>query len=453
VERNIITWGDKTDEEKAAWYLQKDEEERLLEIERDAQTQSSHTPTPTMLQAPSRAPTPGPSTTAPPSIPTSATVTANDMKWVIYDLSVVAGQITQQLQDLMAEVCQSQATKPRTHNMPPVPRPKAWDGKGGSVKARHFLTTFYNYMSTLGEPMNSYDDMMGLWHPNHRHWIQMALNLMEGDARTWALPYLEDISHRNTLFRADWALFTDTFLKRFAPLDLSESMCNALKAIKQGKGSMAEYIANFDQYTSQTVWSDADHHQCFYDGLNEKVKDYLAILDKPSASFTDCHKAVQDIDQCLHQREAKKKGHTFTPTQQSSAGPSKHPDTMDVDTSRQEASNKKEKRTRGSYIKWMQGKCYGCGSKEHSKKDGNHEQDICNHCGKMGHRTPVCFTKYLGKAGSKYKLTPLLKKPRHHQNQSRLHPPPPPIRHRPKITSMQTCWPSFRRPSLNKEKS
>jgi hypothetical protein len=287
---------------------------------------------------------------------------------------------------------------------------------GGSVKARHFLAAFYNYGSTLGEPMNSYDDIMGLWHPNHRHWIQTALNLMEGDARTWALPYLEDISHGNTPFRADWALFTDTFLKRFTPLDSSESVHNALKAIKQGKGSVVEYIANFDQYTSQTGWSDADHRQHFYDGLNKKVKDYLAISNKPSASFTDCRKVAQDIDQHLRQREAKKKGHTSTPTQQSSAGPSKHPDAMDVDMSRQEASNKKEKRMRGSYIKWMQGKCYGCGSKEHNKKDGNHEQDVCNHCGKTGHRTPICFTKYLGKAGQQHELMPLLKKPRLLQN-------------------------------------
>jgi hypothetical protein len=36
VERNIITWGNKTDEEKATWYLQKDEEERLLAIERES---------------------------------------------------------------------------------------------------------------------------------------------------------------------------------------------------------------------------------------------------------------------------------------------------------------------------------------------------------------------------------------------------------------------------------
>jgi hypothetical protein len=333
------------------------------------------------------------------------------MKQVIYDLGVVVGQIATQLRDLTAEVHQSQATKPRTHNAPPVPRPKAWDGKGGSVKARHFLATFYNYGSSLGEPMNSYDDLMGLWHPNHRHWIQMALNLMEGDARTWALPYLEDVSQGNTPFRADWALFTDAFLKRFAPLDLSESMRSALKTIKQGKGSMVEYIANFDQYTSQTGWSDANHRQCFYNGLNEKVKDYLAISDKPSASFTDCRKAVQDIDQRLRQREAEKKGHTSMTTQHSSAGPSKHPDTMDIDTSQQEASKQKEKRMRGSYIKWMQGKCYGCGSKEHNKKDGNHEQDVCNHCGKTGHRTPVCFTKYLGKAGQQTRANATAEEP------------------------------------------
>jgi hypothetical protein len=257
VERNVITWGNKTDKEKAAWYLQKDKGERLLAEERD-KALGSRTRTPTMSHAPS----PGPSTTtpsAPPSISASATVTANDMKRVIYDLGVVVGQIAQQLCDLTAEARQSQVTKPRTHNMPPVPHPKAWDGKGGSVEARHFLAAFYNYRSTLGEPMNSYDDLMGLWHPNHRHWIQTALNLMEGDACTWALPYLEDVSQGNTPFRADWALFTDTFLKRFAPLDLSESAHNALKAIKQGKGSVAEYIANFDQYTSQTGWLSRSH--------------------------------------------------------------------------------------------------------------------------------------------------------------------------------------------------
>jgi hypothetical protein len=47
--------------------------------------------------------------------------------------------------------------------------------------------------------------------------------------------------------------------------------------------------------------------------------------------------------------------------------------------------------------KHMQGKSYGCGSTDHTKKDGNHKHNMCNHCGKTGHRLPICFTKYIRK--------------------------------------------------------
>ncbi len=47
----------------------------------------------------------------------------------------------------------------------------------------------------------------------------------------------------------------------------------------------------------------------------------------------------------------------------------------------------------------MKGRCFGCRSKDHTKKEGNHNSDVCNHCKKVGHRVPVCFTKYIGKPG------------------------------------------------------
>ena len=68
---------------------------------------------------------------------------------------------------------------------------------------------------------------------------------------------------------------------------------------------------------------------------------------------------------------------------------------MDVDASRQ--SDSKEVRNRKTYTSFMRGKCFGCGSPDHTKKDGGHERDICNHCKKVGHRSPVCMAKYLGK--------------------------------------------------------
>ena len=68
---------------------------------------------------------------------------------------------------------------------------------------------------------------------------------------------------------------------------------------------------------------------------------------------------------------------------------------MEVNASHQ--GNPNEKKTHKSYLASMKGRCFGCRSKEHNKKDGNHERDVCHHCGKAGHRSTVCFSKYMGK--------------------------------------------------------
>ena len=48
-------------------------------------------------------------------------------------------------------------------------------------------------------------------------------------------------------------------------------------------------------------------------------------------------------------------------------------------------------------MKQMAGKCFGCGSLDHTKKAGNHDQEICHHCQKAGHCANICFDKYMGK--------------------------------------------------------
>ena len=45
----------------------------------------------------------------------------------------------------------------------------------------------------------------------------------------------------------------------------------------------------------------------------------------------------------------------------------------------------------------MAGKCFRCGSLDHTKKARNHDQEICHHCQKAGHHANVCFNKYMGK--------------------------------------------------------
>ena len=152
---------------------------------------------------------------------------------------------------------------------------------------------------------------------------------------------------------------------------------------------MAEYISRFDQYTGQTGWSDADHRTRFYNGLSEQLKDNLAISDRPITSLQELKAAAQVLDQRMRQREAEKKGRTYHTTSQA---PSKDPNAMEVDASRQ-----KKEHNRRTYLVFMKEKCYGCGSTDHAKKDRQHNRDICGHCKKVGHRSPVCFSKYMGK--------------------------------------------------------
>jgi hypothetical protein len=108
-------------------------------------------------------------------------------------------------------------------------RPKAWDGKGGSAEARHFLAAFHNFASAQGTSLNVLDTTTGMWTSVPGCWIQAALNLMEADTRTWALPYLEEIQAGNMPFGGVWQTFLDHFTRRFAPLNTEDSARDALK--------------------------------------------------------------------------------------------------------------------------------------------------------------------------------------------------------------------------------
>ena len=52
-------------------------------------------------------------------------------------------------------------------------------------------------------------------------------------------------------------------------------------------------------------------------------------------------------------------------------------------------------RTREEFNRLMRGKCYGCGSSAHVKKDGGHDREVCNYCRRVGHQEVVCMDKYL----------------------------------------------------------
>jgi hypothetical protein len=98
-----------------------------------------------------------------------------------------------------------------------------------SAEARHFLAASHNFASAQGTSLNVLDATTGMWTSVPGRWIQAALNLMEADARTWALPYLEEIQAGNMPFGGVWQTFLDHFTRRFAPLNTEDSARDALK--------------------------------------------------------------------------------------------------------------------------------------------------------------------------------------------------------------------------------
>ena len=94
--------------------------------------------------------------------------------------------------------------------------------------------------------------VFGVWLKKDLDWIQAVLNLMEGDARTWCLPALERLRKDEEPFDGDWAKFEDAFTKRFIPQDPGEAAREALKRLTQGKKSVAEYKAKFEEHSSLT---------------------------------------------------------------------------------------------------------------------------------------------------------------------------------------------------------
>ena len=98
--------------------------------------------------------------------------TLADLTRVVLDLGVAVGHITTQLNTLAQQVTLATSTRPRAAKVA-VARPKTWNGKGGSVEARHFLAAFANYAGNEGDSLDDWDALNSWWIQNDERWIAL----------------------------------------------------------------------------------------------------------------------------------------------------------------------------------------------------------------------------------------------------------------------------------------
>ena len=218
-------------------------------------------------------------------------------------------------------------------------------------------------------------------------WIQSFLSFMDGPAREWAVPYLEAIADK----KATWSTWEDckkAFQTRFSVISSEETARDRIDKLKQGDRSLPDFAAEFTAVGTLTGYNDADLMRRFRKGLKPSFSEKLAIRGGKYTKLSDLVDAANQLYNDLYEEDRRHKSGTTSNSQSADYG-----EAMDIDALRQGS-----KKNRFDFLKWMKGRCFGCGSQDHSKADCPRVKTnaACGYCGRFGHFQDVCQDKYLG---------------------------------------------------------
>ncbi|KAF5349743.1 hypothetical protein D9757_014551 [Collybiopsis confluens] len=294
--------------------------------------------------------------------PVMAQVTGQDVLRALNDLATNQAALQRVVTDVVTSM----------NNNKGVSKPHNYNGIG-SEDARRFLAAFEVWAQGI---------------PNLRALtgnepVKSAISFLEGDAAIWATPIAENISAHTSnnnvpLTYPDWADFRAAFTARFETADPVTDAKNMLKALYQGKNSVAAYAATFKQYSERTGYSDTDLRDKFYDHLTDRVKDGLVHSQANTSLLANLITEATRIDNRINERFRQKTPFKAVTPATHSLQPinapfiaHRDPNAMDVDATRTVTNKSSD-----DYRRFMTGRCYGCGSKNHRKADGHHERDV-----------------------------------------------------------------------------
>ncbi|KAG2002312.1 hypothetical protein CC2G_004513 [Coprinopsis cinerea AmutBmut pab1-1] len=334
-----------------------------------------------------------PTSTQPTTLPSSASQTTDNFTMSAADLAKLQEQQNQLTTAISTLVNHLTAAK-TSSSKSPVKAPEPFHGK--AEDARRFLQFFTNWAGH--QPQLKKDDGTR----DDKEWISTALSYMHGEAGRWASRFLQQIADHDAdstkpwpFAGGKWANFLTEFKQRFQPANDAQAALQELEQLTLGRGTVADFASRFVDIFSRTNLSDSDGMARFKRKLSQEHLLWLALsnLIKEPANLEEL--VAQAIKNEFVMRNMNPNSSRTSLAQYAPAptpAPARDPYAMEIDATRPGPSGK----TYQDFLNAMRGRCFGCGSTGHNKKDGNHGALRCNYCQRMGHAATVCQDKYMG---------------------------------------------------------